>query len=179
MDVLFGAQRADLGRWETRDFTPGASDGPCPGDHHDAYQRTVATEPAGEPLPNGPFRRVAASVLLYEVFPPELVQAVVRRPAELGDTLGARHAMGLGLSLFFASRVVARFDGPAEGRWRTGFTYRTLAGHPTLGEETFAVEKDLASGEVKVVLGAWSRPGFALIRLATPLARRRQRQVNL
>jgi len=28
----------------------------------------------------------------------------------------------------------------------TGFTYRTLAGHPEWGEETFGVEKHMTSG---------------------------------
>jgi len=77
---------------------------------------------------------------------------VIRRPVEAGDTVGARHLLSLGFSLFFASRVIETFDEPEERRWRTGFKYRTLVGHPTLGEETFCVEKDMASGEVRVAL---------------------------
>ena len=47
-------------------------------------------------------------------------------------------------------RVIACFDEEREGVWVTGFTYRTLVGHPELGEETFSVEKDLETGLVMV-----------------------------
>jgi len=74
--------------------------------------------------------------------------------------------------------VVAVFDGiegTAEGgTWRTGFTYRTLAGHPVAGEETFSVEKDLATGRVRVALRSWSRPASFLARAFRPIARRLQ-----
>jgi len=58
--------------------------------------------------------------------------------------------------------------------WRAGFTYQTLEGHPELGEETFSVEKDEASGRVSVALRSWSRPGAWLISLVYPYARRCQ-----
>ena len=77
-----------------------------------------------------------------------------------------------------ASRAVACFDGEERGVWRTGFTYRTLAGHPELGEETFCVEKNLGSGEVQVALTSWSRPGLWMVRVGSPLARQLQRTVN-
>src|SRR5262249_15601539 len=101
------------------------------------------------------------------------------RPIEPGDTVGARYRVPFGWSLFFASRALARFDGEQGGVWRTGFTYRTLAGHPELGEETFSVEKDLASGEVSVSMHSWSRPGLWIVQLASPLARWLQRHANL
>jgi uncharacterized protein (UPF0548 family) len=82
------------------------------------------------------------------------------------------------MALFFAARVVDRFDGPDGGLWRTGFTYRTLAGHPELGEETFSVEKDLATGRVRVALRSWSRPGTWFTRLGRPAMRRLQRFAN-
>src|SRR5205807_7251921 len=63
------------------------------------------------------------------------------------------------------------FDGPAGGVWRAGFTFRTLRGHPELGEETFYVEKDAASGAVRVGLRSWSRPGLWLTRLMSPYTR--------
>ena len=71
-------------------------------------------------------------------------------------------------------RATASFDGPAGGVWRAGFTFRTLRGHPELGEETFFVEKDAATGAVRVSLRSWSRPGLWLTRLVSPYARRVQ-----
>ncbi len=61
-------------------------------------------------------------------------------------------------------RPPERFDGEEGGVWRTGFSFRTVAGHPMLGEETFCVEKDLGTGTVTVVLQSWSRPGSWLTR---------------
>ena len=70
------------------------------------------------------------------------------------------------------------FDGPAGGVWRAGFTFRTLRGHPELGEETFFVEKNPVSGAVRAGLRSWSRPGLWLTRLASPFARRVQVRVS-
>ena len=50
-------------------------------------------------------------------------------------------------------------DKRIDGVWHTGFKYRTLTGHPELGEETFSVEKDLATGSVVAALRSWSRAG--------------------
>ena len=70
--------------------------------------------------------------------------------------------------------MTASFDGPADGVCRAGFTFRTLQGHPELGEETFFVEKDRASGAVRAGLRSWSRPGLWLTRLMSWFARRVQ-----
>ncbi len=172
MDVLvIGSPR--LERWDGRacyEMTPE------PRDHHDVYERDLVTEPPGQPGVS--YRRVADAILGYSIFPPRLVEGIVRRRIEIGDTVGV-HYLGLPLiRLFFASRVIDVFDGPApdaiETWWQTGFTYRTLVGHPELGEETFSVEKELASGRVRVALRSWSRPGTRLAKLFAPLMRRFQ-----
>jgi hypothetical protein len=70
-------------------------------------------------------------------------------------------------------------DGPAPvepttsgtpGGWHTGFTYRTLRGHPELGQETFAVAK-APDGTVSVSLRSWSRAGTVPARIFAPLVR--------
>ena len=177
MDVVLGAP--DLARWEVRPFWPAACAGPRPGDRRDRYARRVASEGAGEPEPGGPFRRLEAAILRFEVFPPRLIRGVLRRaPVEPGDAVGILY-LGFGpLRLFFASRVLDRHDEVRGGVRRAGFTYRTLVGHPELGEETFSVEKDLASGGVSVELSSWSRPGTRLARAAAPLLRRVQVSAN-
>jgi len=76
----------------------------------------------------------------------------------MGDTIGILYRS----RLFFAARVIARTD--------ASFTYRTLAGHPELGEETFAVRKE-ASGAVVVSLRSWSRPGILATRACSRLTR--------
>jgi uncharacterized protein (UPF0548 family) len=90
---------------------------------------------------------------------------------EKGDTYGICYHLFPGVDLFFAGRVIDSFDGPSGDVWRAGFTFRTVRGHPLLGEETFLVEKDVHTGAVSVSIASWSRPGTWLTRLAAPLVR--------
>jgi uncharacterized protein (UPF0548 family) len=160
VDVLLPGQVPKLERWEARPFSPGVEAGPGARDRRDDWRREVAREPRGAPLPDGPFARVAAAILRYDIFPPALVTGVLRRaPVAVGDTVGILYRR----RLFFAARVIARDA--------ASFTYRTLAGHPELGEERFAVEKDADSGAVVVSLRSWSRPGIAVARAFAPLVR--------
>ncbi len=176
--TTFG-QRPRLEGWERRPFSASVEAGPRPGDHRDCHERIVAHEEPGAPTATGPYRRLAAAILGFRVFPPRMVTGVLRRaPVEVGDTLGVCYHAAPGLALFFAARVIARFDGPANGVWRTGFTYRTLEGHPECGEETFSVEKDMATGRIVVALRSWSRPGIFLARAFAPLIRQLQLQAG-
>lgn len=59
-----------------------------------------------------------------------------------------------------------------------GFTYRTLPGHPERGTETFLVERDPATDEVRLRIEAVSAPGRLLVRLAGPLARAEQDRIT-
>ncbi len=175
MDIVAGRAHADLARWEGLPLWPGIARGPGRGDARDRLRREVAVESPGAPVAGGPFERVAAAILRYEVFPRALVEGVLRRaPLERGDTVGIRYKGFRVAHLFFAARVVDRFRSEAGGVLREGFTYHTLVGHPELGEETFCAEKVLATGQVSVELRSWSRPGTRLARLAAPVVRRLQ-----
>lgn len=174
MQILLGHRRADprLEEWERRPFWPGVESGPGAEDRRDAYVREIAVEAPGPPEPGGAHRRVAERILAYEVFPPRWITGVLRRrPVEVGDTVGIRFHLMPGIDLFFAARVVSVLDGETGGTWSTGFTYQTLVGHPELGEETFSVEKDVASGRVSAALRSWSRPGTLLAKAFAPLVR--------
>ena len=178
MDLLLGVRgaRRRLARWESRPFWPAAERGPDDRCLRDRFRRDVGREPPGAPLADGPFRRAAEAILRYEVFPPSLIRPVLRRsPVDVGDTVGIFYRP---LRLFFAARVIERFDGAGDGVARAGFTYRTLVGHPELGEETFSVEKDLTTGVVSVELASWSRPGTRLARIGASLMRRVQVRAN-
>jgi hypothetical protein len=147
-------------------------EGPTPRDRRANLERTVAVEGPGEPEPDGSYRRIAAAILRYDIFPPSLVTPVLRRePVAPGDTVGTHYHFLPGIDLFFASRVVDCFDKFVDGLWRSGFTYRTLAGHPVIGEETFSVEKDVSTGRVTAALRSWSRPGLWIAHLTRPLMR--------
>jgi uncharacterized protein (UPF0548 family) len=176
--VLFVRASGDavLDDWARRPFateqrTPG------PRDRLGTYERVIATEAAGPPIADGPHRRAAAAILAYDIFPPRIGRRVVARsPLQVGDTVGLRYKLALGVEMFFASRVIDVFDEQRGQTWHTGFTYRTLTGHPELGEETFSVEKELATGKVLVALRSWSRHGILLSRMAAPFARFAQKQ---
>ncbi len=171
--------RAGIEEWERRDFTPGTGDGPRDGDSRDAHEFDCAIERPGEPEPAGPHRRAAESILRYEVFPLRLLTPLISRaPLQVGDAVAASYHFAPGIDLLIGARVIAVFDGIERGSeggiWRTGFTYRTLAGHPLAGEETFSVEKCLTTGRVRVALRSWSRPASFLARALRPIARRLQ-----
>jgi hypothetical protein len=165
VDILL-FRRPRLARWDRRPFH---TDRRTARDHQDVYERDLEPESPGPPGEH--FRRVAAAIRRYDIFPPSLVAGVIRRPVEPGDTVGI-HYRGFPLvRLFFAARVVEIFDDLHDGWYRAGFRYRTLVGHPELGEETFVVEKHAATGRVRVALRSWSRPGTWLARLGAPIVR--------
>jgi hypothetical protein len=171
----FLGQKPNLDALEPLPLTPGVGAGPGPSDYRDSYERVMAAEPPGPPLPDGPFEALARAVLGYEIFPPSLVTGVLRRnPVQLGDTYGICYHVLPGIDLFFAGRVTAVFHEDTDGVCRTGFTFRTVIGHPELGEETFWVEKDQATGVVRAGLRSWSRPGLWLTWLGRPFVRRIQ-----
>jgi uncharacterized protein (UPF0548 family) len=180
MNLLLPGQAEPLDAWSTRPFSPGSQAGPSDRDLALVFEREVGHEPPGPPVADGAFARVARALLAYQIFPRDTVRGVLRRtPVEVGDTVGISYQLGAGLRLFFAARVIDRFAGPqAPGTYCTGFSYRTLAGHPELGEETFQVEKDLASGKVRVALRSWSRAGTWLTWIGTPLMRLAQRRAS-
>ena len=165
--------------WLDRPFSPTVEEGPRANDRRDCFERVVAVESAGEPEAGGPHRRVAHAIFTYRMFPPTLVSPVLfRSPLQVGDTVGILYHFLPGLDLFCGARVVECFDGAREGVWRTGFKYRTLVGHPELGEETFSVEKNMATGRVLAALRSWSRPGTWLTWLGSPYARQAQVHAN-
>jgi uncharacterized protein (UPF0548 family) len=166
------SQTPNVALWEARDFATNVQQGPTGSDRRAAFERVIAVEEPGEPEADGPFRQAAAAVLRYDIFPPALVTGILRRaPVREGDTVGTCYHYLPGIDLFFASRVVACFEEEVNGVYRAGFTYRTLRGHPVLGEETFSVEKEAATGRVTVALRSWSRPGIWLAHVARPIMR--------
>ncbi|HEU4419678.1 MAG TPA: YndJ family transporter, partial [Planctomycetota bacterium] len=141
----------------------------------DRHECELPSEPPGPPLPEGPFRRAADAARAYRSFPAPMITGLrAQGPVVAGETVVARYRMLPGLHLVFAARVVEVFDGATDGTHRTGFAYRTLTGHPECGVETFAVEKDLATGRVRAVVSAHSRCGTWLSRRLRPLARQLQ-----
>lgn len=171
---LFG-QRPCLDAAQRWPLSPGVESGPQPSDRLGRAERLLIHERPGLPEPNGPYRQLARALRAYDVFPPRLLTGIVpRTPLQPGDTFGSCFHVLPGVDLFFAGRVTDSFDEFAGGVWRAGFGFQTVQGHPAIGAERFRVEKDLATGAVRVFIESWSRPGSWLTRLAGPLLRRLQ-----
>jgi uncharacterized protein (UPF0548 family) len=175
----FLGQKPRLEKWESRPIAAAVALGPLPGDARDLHERVVAQEASGPPEPEGAFFKLAHAIKSFRVFPESVLQPLLRRePVEVGDTVGGCYHLAPGIDLVFASRVTSVFDQKSGDNWRAGFTYQTLRGHPELGEETFSVEKDEASGRITVALCSWSRPGTWLTWLIYRYARRCQLQAG-
>ncbi len=174
MRLLWPGSRPNLEEWEKRPLNcavdPTGSIAIARQAH---FQRVLASEPPGPPLENGPFARVSAAIMRYEVFPLWLIRGALRQaPVQLGDTVGIRMRVLPGLHLFFAARVSSVFDQATEDGWQRGFTYRTVVGHPERGEQIFCVRKDAATGRVTATLRMHSAAGGPwLYRFAQPVIR--------
>jgi uncharacterized protein (UPF0548 family) len=143
----------------------------------DEHERELPAEEAGLPEPEGPFRIAADAVLAYRAFPPSTLRSLrddPRAPVQVGETIRARYCLLPGVHIVFASRVTSVFDAASAMEHRTGFTYRTLRGHPEWGTETFLVRKDLATGRVFASIAARSRPATGLGLMLLPIVRRLQ-----
>lgn len=167
---VFG-QRPDLAAWEARPLSRGVEAGVRDGDRLVHELRVLGAEPPGKPVAGGLFRRIAAAIAEYRIFPTRLMTGVLKRPVQVGDTFAnCFHALP-GVDLLFGGRVQEVFDEATEAGWRAGFRFWTVRGHPMVGEEMFWVEKDRTTGEIRAGLASWSRPGMWLTRLGLPFLR--------
>lgn len=171
-------EQPDPEAWRERAFGPETRPGQR-GYAADRHEAELPAEPPGPPLAHGPFRAAAAAALGYRSFPAHMLMGLRPvQPVVPGEVVPVRYRLLPFVHLVFAARVVEVFDDvfndARDGVHRAGFTYRTLAGHPECGVETFAIEKDLATGAVRAVIAAESRPGNWLTWALRPLCRRLQ-----
>lgn len=144
------------------------------------YSRaTIAREPAGPPLPGGPFAQAWEYVGRYAFSDPRIVRAHFDPAAPLDGRVMLVEVLVLGLR-YLNPVVVARVRNFSdETHSMRAFRYDTLEGHFERGLEWFMLTKDHQTGDVDFTVHAgwrggelpnwWSRIGFRL------LARRYQR----
>jgi uncharacterized protein (UPF0548 family) len=145
------------------------------------YSEVGAT--AHEPLPAG-YHHVRASRSLGVVDFHEAAEAIMSW--QLQERSGVRRVSGppratVGADVtfrFLGQKVPCRVVDIVDEPDRRGYAYGTLRGHPETGEERFVVQRDPATGEVTVIVTAFSNPALWRTRLAGPLNRLVQRTMT-
>jgi uncharacterized protein (UPF0548 family) len=137
-------------------------------------EATVAREPSGPPLDEGPFRRAQAALASYQFSDPSIVVGHFAADSRL---LGRRMLLELKAppALRFLTAVLVDdvcFE-ERDADTTFGFRYATLAGHIERGFEWFLLIKDHDSGQIQFRIEAawqpgdfpnwWSRAGFRLV----------------
>lgn len=179
MKLLFPGQSFRLQDVVSVSDAPLVKLGPGSRDAQDRYIRVAGQESPGPPEMGGPFERIERAIMGYRIYPLSLLKGQLPNASiQSGDTLALRMALPLGFGLGFGTRVQSAGRTESEGWVRGGFSYTTLQGHPELGEAWFWVEKETATGLVRIHLHSWSRPGNLFARLGRPLARRMQIKAN-
>lgn len=131
--------------------------------HLDRYSAILATEPAGEPLPDGAFAAAKKAIQLYQFPDPRLISAVFDPAAALSGRNMLMFAKFAGFTFNFGVRVTSVVDevrkNDSGDRLRVwGYSYRTLKGHFEIGEINFEISKNLRSGEITFEINAYSKP---------------------
>ena len=120
---------------------------------------SLAWEPPGDPLPDGPFQRARVGIDNYEFSDPRIVTAHFDPQRPL---LGRRMLLELrifGLR-YLCGVVVGEVRAQLDGAGATyGFRYDTLDGHIERGAEWFILTKARDTGEVRYRIEALWRPG--------------------
>jgi uncharacterized protein (UPF0548 family) len=137
------------------------SDGPTthhPGNWHVDYVRAlVAHERPGVPVPDGAWEVACALVRDYEFSDPRIVRAVF----DPGDELLGRNMLlegrFWGPRFYMGVRVTEVIDTSHRQQRVWGWGYQTLQGHLEQGRLIYEVVKDMCTGDVALVLRAYSR----------------------
>jgi uncharacterized protein DUF1990 len=157
---------------EARAPTPGHR-GDWRVDHH---RVAICTEPPGAPVPGGPWEIACELVREYEFADPRILHAIYCPDDPLlgrDMLLEVRFHM---LRFYLGVRVTEVVDETRDRHRVWGWGYQTLAGHLEQGKLVYEVVKKSDTGEVALVLRAYSRPApiaNPLIRLGFQLFGRR------
>jgi uncharacterized protein (UPF0548 family) len=141
----------------------------------DAYSIRLPTDAAG---PAGAFDRAVDRVFRYDIFPPDLMRAVVcTTDGRIAPdaVIVQRVRVGL-LILESAVRVVDVWQRHTDESEVAGFAYATLAGHPERGVSMFRVARDASA--VRFEIEATSRSGSIFTLIGRPIARRFQQSAT-
>jgi uncharacterized protein (UPF0548 family) len=131
--------------------------------HHDSARAVLGSEAPGPPEPDGVWQTACRLVEAYEFADPRTIRAVFHAEAPLHGrdmVLEGRFAV---LRFYMGVRVTDVIDEerPRDGDGSTydriwGWAYETLEGHLERGRMSYEVVKHQESGEVELVIKAYS-----------------------
>ncbi|RAK63859.1 DUF1990 domain-containing protein [Hymenobacter edaphi] len=129
----------------------------------DDYHTELPAEPPGPPVPGGSFEAAKQVLLNYSFPPPDLITGIFVPDQPLAERVMLLRAQFLFFKFWFGVRIGGvtdeQQDAP-DGREQVwGYNYRTLEGHFEKGQITFTIHKNLASGQVRFQVKAYSQPG--------------------
>lgn len=159
-------------RYLAPNFDPGEQLVPERGWNRVQSRAIVAREPAGPPIPGGPFERLWLSLRRFQHSDPRIVV-----PHHRGALGPCREVMlelrVLGLRFLCPVRIAGRRESDGPDRTERSFCIETLDGHVERGREWFHLEKDHGSGDIRFRIEAgwregdfpnrWSWLGFELL----------------
>lgn len=125
--------------------------------HLDEPRTLIAHEPAGPPVPGGPWDIACGLVRDYEFADPRIIRAVYRADSELLGRDMLLEGRFWGLRFYMGVRVTEVVD-TCRGEERVwGLGYQTLEGHLEQGRLVYEVVKHADTGDIELVLRAYSR----------------------
>jgi uncharacterized protein (UPF0548 family) len=124
--------------------------------HHDESRARLGTEAPGPPEPNGVWETACRLVAAYEMADPSLIRAVYDPSAPLHGRDMVLEGRFLVLRFYMGVRITDVIEKRRDGSCTWGWAYETLEGHLERGRMSYEVVKDEGSGEVELVINAYS-----------------------
>lgn len=124
--------------------------------HHDERRAMLGFEAPGPPEPDGTWETACRLVAAYEQADPSLIRAVYDPDAPLRGRDMLLEGRFLVLRFYFGVRVTDVVDDRRDGSRIWGWAYETLEGHLERGRMSYEVVKDERTGEVELVISAYS-----------------------
>ena len=129
--------------------------------HVDSVAAVVGREPAGDPIPGGPWETACQLVRQYEFADARILRAVYRGDQPLLGRDMLLEGRFLILRFYLGVRITGLIDETREtsaGRERvSGWCYQTLHGHLEQGRLSYEVIKNLGTGQIAFRVTGYSR----------------------
>ncbi|HEY6934904.1 MAG TPA: DUF1990 family protein [Marmoricola sp.] len=124
--------------------------------HHDHARARLGSEPPGAPRPDGVWETACRLVAAYEMADPALIRAVYDPAAPLHGRDMLLEGRFLVLRFYMGVRITDVIDEQRGSERVWGWAYETLQGHLERGRMAYEVVKHEDTGDVELVISAYS-----------------------